>query len=56
MYNQFHPLLSILLTKLADPKYSVRDVVGERHDWVKAGCPVSPPAAAQTQLPKGFEV
>jgi len=32
--------LVALLKKLSNQKNSIRDCVGERHDWVKAGCPI----------------
>lgn len=41
-FNQLHPTLDALLTKLADPAHSVRDCTAERLDWVKANCPVMP--------------
>lgn len=39
-YSQFHPLLEVLLTKLADKENTTRDCWPERFDWVKAGCPL----------------
>jgi hypothetical protein len=32
--------LAVLLRKLADKRFSVRDASSERIDWVKAGCPI----------------
>jgi hypothetical protein len=39
-FSCFHPTLAEMLRKLADPKYSIRDVWSDRFAWVRAGCPI----------------
>ncbi len=50
-FEKLHPLLDALLTKLSNPKYSMSECWGERHVWVKAGCPVDP----EPEIPDDYD-